>query len=600
MTKPQALRGPDFCASRRRSLLWPILLPVVLASALLIGGVMSYLPDFVLSTELRATRERAMATAEQLLKLRAFYSDNAVSKVTGVPGVAVAPRYVGIDHTLPAPTTFLADFAQYASGKGTQLALLSPFPWPSRHGRKPFDAFQQEAWDTVSKQPGAAFWRIDGEGERSVLRLAVADRMTQGCVDCHNSHPDSPFKAWKVGDVRGMIEVIQPIAGAVAEAKAINKRIWMIGTGFVALLLMFVVFIMLRVVGPLRELSGIIGRIARGEMKLAIPHTGRKDEIGVVASALSSLQAAQRQAKALREDAEREAETRLARATRLEALNAALEADLHRLHAHVAASSQTIRGATHAVGDLSGKSIAYLKDAEAHAASLEAAGSAVLGRSQAIAEVIDRVHMHLDSIGQRSEQASAAALCMEERVLRLNSDAAGIDDVVVLIRQVAGQINLLALNATIEAAKAGEAGRGFAVVANEVKILAGRTAAATKDIEGRSLKIQSAIQEVTSQIGVLSASLAADGEASELLAGELRRDVDVSADIESHMRTVFEEGRSILSALERLRHEATLTQDSVTALDHASQQVEEAMRALDGKTAGLSRELLDWRGFGEA
>ncbi len=118
MTKPQALRGPDFCASRRRSLLWSILLPVVLASALLIGGVMSYLPDFVLSTELRATRERAMATAEQLLKLRAFYSDNAVSKVTGVPGVAVAPRYVGIDHTLPAPTTFLADFAQYASGKG--------------------------------------------------------------------------------------------------------------------------------------------------------------------------------------------------------------------------------------------------------------------------------------------------------------------------------------------------------------------------------------------------------------------------------------------------------------------------------------------------
>ncbi|TAJ31291.1 MAG: methyl-accepting chemotaxis protein [Bosea sp. (in: a-proteobacteria)] len=600
MIRPLAAPGVEPGASRRRSLLWSILLPMAVASALVIAAVVRYLPDFILSTEIRAVRERALVTAEQLLKLRGFYSDNTLSKIAGLPGVTVSPSYIGIDRTVPAPTTFLADFAQYASSKDTRLALLSPFPWPSRHGRKPFDAFQEEAWNTVSKQAGAAFWRVEGQGEHSVLRLAVADRMTQSCVDCHNSHPDSPFKAWKVGDVRGMIEVTQPMATAIAEAEGITRRIWVIGAGSMALVLVFVLFLTLRVVGPLRELSGIIGRIAKGEARVTIPHTHRKDEIGVVATALSSLQETQRQARALQDDVQREATMRLARATRLEQLNTALAGDLHRLRSHVAASSQTIRDATHAVSGLSGKSIAYLKDAELHAASLESAGSAVLGRSQAIAEVIDRVHMHLDAIGQRSDQAAAAALCMEERVVRLNADAAGIDDVVALIRQVAGQINLLALNATIEAAKAGEAGRGFAVVANEVKVLAGRTAAATKDIEGRSLKIRSAIQDVTGQIGVLSASLAADGEASDRLAGELRRDVSVSADIASHMRTVFEEGRSILSALERLRHEAILTQDSVTALDHASQQVEEAMRALDSQTAGLSRELLDWRGFGEA
>jgi methyl-accepting chemotaxis protein len=98
---------------------------------------------------------------------------------------------------------------------------------------------------------------------------------------------------------------------------------------------------------------------------------------------------------------------------------------------------------------------------------------------------------------QKGHEASATVRRQVDLIvthmLELGKKSQSVGTVLDIVTELAEQTNILAINATIEAAGAGDAGRRFGVVAEEIRKLADRVAASTKEIRGMVEDVRSAV-----------------------------------------------------------------------------------------------------------
>jgi len=91
-----------------------------------------------------------------------------------------------------------------------------------------------------------------------------------------------------------------------------------------------------------------------------------------------------------------------------------------------------------------------------------------------------------EGIEELSEEVGQATVVVN----RLGERSKEIEKILTVINDIADTTHLLALNATILAAQAGDHGKGFAVVARQVKDLATKTTASTKEITNLINQVQ--------------------------------------------------------------------------------------------------------------
>ncbi len=234
-------------------------------------------------------------------------------------------------------------------------------------------------------------------------------------------------------------------------------------------------------------------------------------------------------------------------------------------------SSETIRLAATEIAsgnqDLSNRTEQTAGNLQRASASTEQLNSTVSQSAQSAQQANHLAASAAQVASRGGEVVGQVVSTMEE----INTSSRKIYDIIGVIDGIAFQTNILALNAAVEAARAGEQGRGFAVVASEVRSLAGRSAAAAREIKAL---IGASVEKVESGTELVA-------KAGETM-GEIVQSVQqVSAIIEEISRSSSEQSSGIgevntaVAQLDQMTQQnAALVEESAAAAQGLREQAQ--------------------------
>ena len=322
----------------------------------------------------------------------------------------------------------------------------------------------------------------------------------------------------------------------IANAVALTAGLTLVALG-IALLIS--VFITRSITAPVSQAVEIATSVSQGNLSTSIEVHGT-DETGQLLTALKNMQT-----------------------------------ELVRLVRHVRQSSNTVANASAEIAqgnqDLSARTSSQASTLEETAATMEELSSQVKNNADN-ARQANQMAASASSVAARGGEVVGRVV---DTMKEINESSRKIADIIGVIDSIAFQTNILALNAAVEAARAGEQGRGFAVVASEVRSLAGRSAAAAKEIK---TLINTSVERV-----VHGAALVDDAGTT-------------MTEVVSSIRRVSDLVGEISSASDEQAAGAAQIGEAVTEMDQVTQQnaaLVEEMAAAASSLKGQAHDLVE-------
>ena len=232
----------------------------------------------------------AKSTISQYEILRSYYTKNVVEKVKTKSNLLITFDHKIRKNAIPLPATVIHDLSSLLTdNRGIQLKLYSAFPFPNRNDRI-LDKFEQDALSHLANNPEDSFIRTELVRGKELVRVAVADKMVnESCVNCHNNHQQTPKKGWKIGDTRGVLEVVIPINDQLNANRNITFIIFFtIGLMFVIVLVTTLFSFRQNIAKPIKKFSNMSMKIAKGNFETKVD-IKTNDEIGKLATSFNKM-----------------------------------------------------------------------------------------------------------------------------------------------------------------------------------------------------------------------------------------------------------------------------------------------------------------------
>jgi aerotaxis receptor len=300
-------------------------------------------------------------------------------------------------------------------------------------------------------------------------------------------------------------------------------------------------FIEAQITTPLRKVLGAAQQVASGEAGEDL-NLDRCDDIGLIARAINQ-----------------------------SGLNLqSLVADVYEQVSGVQAASREIAAANN---DLSSRTEQTASSLEQTAAAMEQQTASVRQNSDTAQEASQLAN----GATEIATQGGVAVANVVSTMALISASSRKIADIISVIDGIAFQTNILALNAAVEAARAGEQGRGFAVVASEVRSLAGRSAAAAKEIKGL---IDDSVSKVES-----GTRLVADaGQTMTEVVSQVKRVNDLITEITAASKEqsigISQVGQAVAQLDEMTQQNAAMVEQSSAAANSMSEQAQRLVEAV--------------------
>jgi methyl-accepting chemotaxis protein len=261
-----------------------------------------------------------------------------------------------------------------------------------------------------------------------------------------------------------------------------------------------------------------------------------------------------------------------------------LDCMVHTLSSMVADIRSNAALVAHAGKSLAVDNRALAERTEQQATSLERTATSVeqlLSAVQNNAQTAQAADQRTRLVSQAADQGTQAMVRAVQSVEAIEQGAHRMNEIIGVMDGIAFQTNILALNAAVEAARAGEQGRGFAIVASEVRMLAGRSAEAAREI--RTL-IKATVAQVEGSAGLIRSA----GNGIAAMAQGMGH---VAATMTEISTSGSEQSTGLQKITTAVRQLDQITQHNAQMVEQA---VEQAM-ALEGRASTLSSSVATFR-----
>ena len=274
-----------------KPLKWYISAPLPIFAVLTLVSVLTVVPRAMEGLVKENAVDTAVELTKTLQKIRDYYAEHVLSNVNVDNGVEITHLHRLSDNSIPIPATFLIEMAQTKSdNQKLDVTITSPFPFESRKNRV-LDEFQRDAWLKLNAAPEIPVSQFETSNNRRVVRVALPDKLTKtACVDCHNSHQDSQKRDWKLGDVRGLVEISVDVESNLERANQISFIIIMFSFISLLLVILFNLRLAKKIIEPLSSITSAI--TALSERNFVNIKTKRNDykEVKILNDAFENLQ----------------------------------------------------------------------------------------------------------------------------------------------------------------------------------------------------------------------------------------------------------------------------------------------------------------------